>query len=257
MKTNQLFSWFFNHEGLSSMLVQNFLTQKTKNIIFTLVILLLIASNLATLLSWRVHESMHNMISQTVSFFSTEMAKKVLLSSPSVQLQIRVESHSKIMTQKLQNDLQEMKDKEQKLRKKLATNGSKAKSAVQLIEKRIQKNLARNLVALPSEAVPAISLATSVAVTAMDIYDACETMKDFNKVLVELGQTATTTGVCNLSIPTTDGVKTMLKTNWKSSATTIAQDAAVYNLPTFNVSFPTVSDIKSVTCGVAKVYFLC
>ena len=61
------------------MFVQNFLTQKTKNIIFLLLILLLIASNLATLLSWRIHETMHNMISQTVSFFSTELAKKVLL----------------------------------------------------------------------------------------------------------------------------------------------------------------------------------
>lgn len=217
MKTNQLFSWFFNHEGLSSMLVQNFLTQKTKNIIFTLVILLLIASNLATLLSWRVHESMHNMISQTVSFFSTEMAKKVLLSSPSVQLQIRVESHSKIMTQKLQNDLQEMKDKEQKLRKKLATNGSKAKSAVQLIEKRIQRNLRRNVIALSSEGIPAISLGVSAVVTTMDIYDACETMKDFNDVLLAMEQAPVTTDVCSFTIPTTDSLKAMFNTNWMSN----------------------------------------
>lgn len=217
MKTNQLFSWFFNHEGLSSMLVQNFLTQKTKNIIFTLVILLLIASNLATLLSWRVHESMHNMISQTVSFFSTEMAKKVLLSSPSVQLQIRVESHSKIMTQKLQNDLQEMKDTEQKLRKKLATNGSKAKSAVQLIEKRIQRNLRRNVIALSSEGIPAISLGVSAVVTTMDIYDACETMKDFNDVLLAMEQAPVTTDVCSFTIPTTDSLKAMFNTNWMSN----------------------------------------
>lgn len=217
MKTNQLFSWFFNHEGLSSMLVQNFLTQKTKNIIFTLVILLLIASNLATLLSWRVHESMHNMISQTVSFFSTEMAKKVLLSSPSVQLQIRVESHSKIMTQKLQNDLQEMKDKEQKLRKKLATNGSKAKSAVQLIEKRIQRNLRRNVIALSSEGIPTISLGVSAVVTTMDIYDACETMKDFNDVLLAMEQAPVTTDVCSFTIPTTDSLKAMFNTNWMSN----------------------------------------
>lgn len=239
------------------MSVQNFLSQKIKNIIFTLLILLLIASNLATILNWRVHETMHNILSQTISIFSTELAKKVLLSSPKVHLEIGVENRTKILSKNFQDQMKTMKNKEQNLLKKIATNGFKAKTAIQIIEKRIQKNLARNLVALPSEAVPAISLATSVAVTAMDIYDACETMKDFNKVLVELGQTATTTGVCNLSIPTTDGVKTMLKTNWKSSATTIAQDAAVYNLPTFNVSFPTVSDIKSVTCGVAKVYFLC
>ena len=107
------------------MLVQNYLTQKTKNIIFTLVILLLIASNLATLLSWRVHESMHNMISQTVSFFSTEMAKKVFLSSPKVHLELSVENRTKILSKNFQDQMKTMKNKEQNLLKKIATNGFK------------------------------------------------------------------------------------------------------------------------------------
>lgn len=170
------------------MLVQNFLTQKTKNIIFLLLILLLIASNLATLLSWRAHEAMHNLMSQTIAVFSSELAKKVLLKSPQVHLEVSVENRSqllnrqlaqnKVLIRSLQVELSAITVKQQNLVKKLALNGVKAKTAIQVIEKRIQKNLARNVVALPSEAIPAISLATSVAVTAMDIYDACETMKD-------------------------------------------------------------------------------
>lgn len=259
MKSNQLFSWFVNHDKVSSMLVRNFLSQKTKNIIFTLAILLLIASNLATLLSWRAHESMHNVMSQTIGVFSTELAKKVLLKSPKVHLEVSVEHRSqllnkqiaqnKLLIRNLQGELSAITVKQQNLVKKLALNGVKAKTAIQLIEKRIQKNLARNVVALPSEAVPAISLATSVAVTAMDIYDACETMKDFNNVLVEMGQTATTTGVCNLPIPTTASVQTMLKNNWQSSANTISLAAKTYNLPSLNLSYPTSTSVKNFICS--------
>lgn len=99
------------------MSVQNFLSQKIKNIIFTLLILLLIASNLATILNWRVHETMHNILSQTISIFSTELAKKVLLSSPKVHLEIGVENRTKILSKNFQDQMQAMKIKEANLLK--------------------------------------------------------------------------------------------------------------------------------------------
>ena len=245
---------------MNPMLAKDFLTPKVKNIVFVLLIITLLVTNLASLLSWRTHEVMYSMLSKTVSVFGNDTSQKILFNSPKVQLELKVERRTKELStqvaqfktanEKLKTDLH-------KLNKTMSSHKLKAKSAIELIHKRIQKNLARNVVALPSEAIPAISLATSVAVTAMDIYDACETMKDFNNVLVAMGQTVTATGVCNLSIPTTDSVKTILKNNWQSSAAAIVKDATAYKLPTFNVSFPTVSDIKSVTCSVTKVYLLC
>lgn len=63
-----------------------------------------------------------------------------------------------------------------------------------------------------------------------------------------MGQTATPTGVCNLSIPTTDSVKTMLKTNWQSSADAIVKDAATYKLPSLNLSYLNDTYIKNFIC---------
>ncbi len=235
------------------MSVQNFLSQKIKNIIFTLLILLLIASNLATILNWRVHETMHNMLSQTISVFSTELAKKVLLSSPKVHLEIGVENRTKILSKNFQDQIQAMKIKEANLLKRIARNGLKAKTAIHLIEKRIQKNIARNLAALPSEGVPAVSLGVGVAVTAMDIYDACATMKDFNSVLVEMGEVVADQSVCGVNIPSSDQVMTMLSTHWNSSLDTIAKEAKQYNLPPITVQPPTLKAIKHITCDLLNM----
>lgn len=235
------------------MSVQNFLSQKIKNIIFTLLILLLIASNLATILNWRVHETMHNMLSQTISVFSTELAKKVLLSSPKVHLEIGVENRTKILSKNFQDQIQAMKIKEANLLKRIARNGLKAKTAIHLIEKRIQKNIARNLAALPSEGVPAVSLGVGVAVTAMDIYDACATMKDFNSVLVEMGEVVADQSVCGVNIPSSAQVMTMLSTHWNSSLDTIAKEAKQYNLPPITVQPPTLKAIKHITCDLLNM----
>lgn len=261
MKSNQLFDLFFNHNEMNPMLAKDFLTPKVKNIVFVLLIITLLVTNLASLLSWRAHEVMYSMLSKTVSVFGgDDTSQKVLFNSPKVQLELKVERRTKELStqvaqfktanEKLKTDLFE-------LNKTMSSHKLKAKSAIELIHKRIQKNIARNVAALPSEAIPAISLATSVAVTAMDILDACETMNDFNNVLVGMGQAVTTTGVCNLSIPTTTSVMTVLKTNWQSSAKTIAKEATNYKLPSFNVTFPTISDIKNVTCSAYKVVLLC
>jgi hypothetical protein len=41
--------------------------------------------------------------------------------------------------------------------------------------------------AIPAEAVPYIGVGTMLAVTAMDIKDACDTMKDMDNLLIALG----------------------------------------------------------------------
>ena len=256
MKSNQLFDLFFNHNEMNPMLAKDFLTPKVKKIVFVLLIITLLVTNLASLLSWRTHEVMYSMLSNTVSVFGDGASQKVLFNSPKVQLELKVERRTKELSTKVaqfKKDNEKLNTDLHKLNKTISSHKFKAKSAILNIQKRIQKNIARNVAALPSEGVPAVSLGVGVAVTAMDIYDACATMKDFNSVLVEMGEVVADQSVCGVNIPSSDQVMTMLSTHWNSSLDTVAKEAKQYNLPPITVQPPTLKAIKHITCDLLNM----
>ena len=245
MKSNQLFDLFFNHNEMNPMLAKDFLTPKVKNIVFVLLIITLLVTNLASLLSWRAHEVMYSMLSKTVSVFGNDTSQKVLFNSPKVQLELKAERRTKELStqvaqfktanEKLKTDLFE-------LNKTMSSHKFKAKSAILNIQKRIQKNITRNLVALPSESVPAVSLGVGMVVTAMDIYDACQTMKDFNSVLVEMGEGKADQSVCDTNIPSFTELISKVTSDGDGGLSSIIQDAKAYRLPSYLL--PSVNFLK-------------
>lgn len=236
---------------MNPMLAKYYLTPRVKNIVFVLLIITLLVSNLASLLSWRAHEVMYKMLSKTVSVLGEKNSQKVLFNSPKVQLELNIERRTnelstkvaqfKTSNQNLKTENQNLKTSNQNLKtnlnnlnKTISTHKSKAKSAIQLIQKRIQKNITRNVVALPSEGVPAVSFGVGVLVTAMDIYDACETMKDFNSVLVAMGEDVVTDqSVCGVNMPSFAKLMSMGTSDGNSGLSSIIQDAKTYRLPTY------------------------
>ena len=64
-----------------------------------------------------------------------------------------------------------------------------------------------------------------LAVTSLDIYDACTTMKEINGLLVMLGQGEENTDFCGVKVPTLAEVLKSAKTGWKTSVDTVLTEA--------------------------------
>ncbi|MGM0586289.1 MAG: hypothetical protein ACQEUZ_16700 [Pseudomonadota bacterium] len=80
---------------------------------------------------------------------------------------------------------------------------AKLRPVVSRIGRRVARGAARNVGALPAESVPWIGAGVAVAVTALELKDACDTMKDLRALEPAPGGGAdgTTGEVCGLEVP--------------------------------------------------------
>ena len=81
------------------------------------------------------------------------------------------------------NDI--LRDKNKKLAAKnvkLSSNKKAVGEVTERIAKRTSRGALRNLSSIPAEAVPIAGIAVVVGVTTWELIDACETMKDMNKL---------------------------------------------------------------------------
>jgi hypothetical protein len=65
---------------------------------------------------------------------------------------------------------------------KITSNKATAKRITQRVGKRIAVGASRSASAVFAEAIPTVSMAVAVGVTAMELKDACETMKDLSEL---------------------------------------------------------------------------
>ena len=89
---------------------------------------------------------------------------------------------------------------------------SKVKPISSRIARRLTRNVTMNVSSLALEAVPILGIATMIAVTAVDVNDACNTMDDMNQLLDALGEPpeqSATDEICGYrdKIPTVDELK--------------------------------------------------
>ena len=93
--------------------------------------------------------------------------------------------------------------------KKQASHIAKVKKTSSKISARLARGATVNLASLPAEAVPILGVATVVAVTAMDIHDACVTMQELDELNLALsGELASSEAdkVCGMKVPTVDEI---------------------------------------------------
>lgn len=84
-----------------------------------------------------------------------------------------------------------LKQKNKALHKQLSNQASKnkaSKAVSQKIAKRLIRNVTVNTGSVLVESFPYLGVGTLIGVTAMDVNDACETMKDINNMLANIGQ---------------------------------------------------------------------
>ena len=109
-------------------------------------------------------------------------------------------------TQKLKAEKKALVTKQQKRIHKI-------KGVTSRIAKRTARNVGVNVASVPAEALPWLGVASVVGVTAMDIKDGCDTMKDMNGLLQELDLETNDeeTTVCGYTLPSTQELMDNLK----------------------------------------------
>jgi hypothetical protein len=238
---------------------RRFLAFKGLLVAFSLVGLL--ASNVANLVSASAHDWMHNALWRVLSIGGQAMADRALANSPKSKLDQAVKAKTAELDakNKLQTkELQDVQVKNRKLAQQLEANGKQAKTIVQNVNARLLNGLKRGIAALPGEAVPYIGVGVSVGVIALDSYDACQTSKDFNTLLVMLNQPPQPMPNCQVVIPTVDQVLTSAQTEWRTSYGRVRDEAKqVLQVPVPEIRTPTLEDVSKVTCPVVKLPVLC
>ena len=116
-------------------------------------------------------------------------------------------------TAKLKEQKQSLKNKNHALVEKRKQRTTKIKGITSKIAKRTVRNVGINVASVPLEAIPWIGIASVVGVTAMDIKDGCDTMKDINSLMedMELDHKSDQNKVCGYKIPSPKEIITGMK----------------------------------------------
>ena len=244
---------------------QRFVAFKTLMVSLSLVGLL--ASNLASLVSASAHDWMHNALWRVLSIGGQAAADRALANSPKSKLEDTVRKRTAdldaknkhlVISHEIQSkELEASRVKSQKLAQQLDQNGKQAKATVAAVHQRLAKGVSRNLVALPSKSIPYLGLGVTLAVTSLDIYDACQTMKDFNVLLRMMGQGEENPELCGQKVPTVDQVLAFTKTEWRASVQRIAEESKAFKVTAPDVRLPTRDEMIKASCAAVSVPYLC
>jgi hypothetical protein len=227
----------------------------------------LVGSNVASLVSHSAHDWMQNALRKVLSLGGQTVADRAMANSPREHLNQVVkartadlESRNKqlLETNELQTrQLNAAQAHNQKLAHQLETNGKQAKETVSAVHKRLAKGVARNVAALPSEAIPYLGVGVTLAVTSLDIYDACQTMKDFNALLQAMGQGEEQPDLCGQKVPTVEQVLAAAKTEWRSSVQSVADEAKSLKINAPEIRLPARDELAKVVCVHISIPYLC
>lgn len=137
--------------------------------------------------------------------------------------------HSK---NKLEIENQNLRQKYQQLHTKLESHKLKANTISKSVIKRSAKSAAKNVTSVFGEAVPYFGTALIISVTADDVIDACDNIREMNDMAAffetdsDLDQQNT---VCGTKVPSADEIKATIKQSIGSSieqAQQTTQDSA-------------------------------
>ncbi len=125
------------------------------------------------------------------------------------------------------------------------------------MHRRLAKGVSRNLAALPAEAVPYLGIGVTLAVTSLDVYDACQTMKDFNTLLTMMGQGQENPELCGQKVPTVEQVISSARSGWRTSVETVAQESRAIKIPVPQARLPTRDEVTRTTCAAVSIPYFC
>ena len=96
------------------------------------------------------------------------------------------------------------------LKTRLEAHRVKVKNVSERIVKRTARNVTTNVSSIVGEAIPYVGIATVIAITALDVKDGCDTVRDINEISKSLEIESiddTEISVCSMKVPTVDEIK--------------------------------------------------
>lgn len=244
---------------------------RSKTFLIVSTLLGLSSLNVLTLLNDAVHAAGYSAIRAILASALPDAAlSKMLMDSPTAKRKREIATATKLFAREnaklaaSNKAIEQARMDAELAKKKIAAEHVELKRASEqqaLTAKKISRRLAtrsvanasRHVSSVAGQAIPFAGTAIIVGVTALDIRDACETMKDVNALNSAFGHEGEDqTKVCGMNVPNKQKVLAQIKANWKiayqSAADSVnkAGAALVPSTPTQLSWF----DVRATVCPV-------
>lgn len=176
-----------------------------RNLVVAVSLLGLGALNILTLVNGQIHDAAYDAIKAILSSSVGDAVSSGILSkSPTANRPKHVATATKVLSDEksklsslnksllekhavLEKSVKETSAKNAELTRTSATRAVTVKKFSNRLATRSLANATRNLSSIAAEAVPIAGVAVVIGVTAWDLHDACETLKDINELNTAFG----------------------------------------------------------------------
>jgi hypothetical protein len=160
----------------------------------------LVCSNVATLLSSAVLLTGANVLEWSLGHLLPDaIGTQVSNATPAAQYR------------KLQRSHQALNEEHAELKRVSVYRSNAVRTVSKRIAVRAAANAAKNVGGVFAEAVPYVGIGAIIAITASDLYDDCQTLKDLNEVNVAFGhETEDDSKVCGIKMPSLNDVRAVV-----------------------------------------------
>lgn len=194
------------------------------------------ALNVLTLVNGQIHDAGYGAIRAILgSAVSDEVLSRIFRNSPTATRRKDIAAATRVLLDEksilsasnksllvkravLEKLQQETSAKNAELTRTSVTRAATVSKFSKRLATRSVINATRNLSSVPGEAIPIAGVAIVIGVTAWDLYDACETLKDLNELNSAFGHSQEdSTKVCGMKVPTKDQAMAQIKGKWKAT----------------------------------------
>lgn len=212
-----------------------------KTTLVAIVIAGLVLMNVLTLLSDRVHSTAFGLFEGVLASVLTDAAlSRVTGKSPTVQRKsdvVRatkqlsdrnkqlVTSHAALQTKhdSLERNHRRLDTEHKALTTRIKTQNAKIAEVSKRLATRTIANAGRNTASLAGQAIPVVGTGLILGVTAWDVYDACEFMKESNHLNALIGEMRQDESkVCGIKLPSKERLLDDIRADWKAAYSSAA-----------------------------------
>ncbi|SET69622.1 hypothetical protein SAMN05216326_1695 [Nitrosomonas marina] len=197
------------------------LTKQLKTWLLAVTILGLVTMNIATLISDNFHTAAFAALGTALGYtVGSKLTDKMLSRSPTVNRNTDVASATRDLSRKnseLSRQNRTLKEQSAGLKKRINRKSAQIKQFSKKAAARSTLAATRNLSSLSGEAIPVLGIAVIAGVTAWNVHDSCQMLKDLNELNAEFElhqHLEEKREVCGIKVPTKEEILAEMQENW-------------------------------------------